>query len=98
MSGMFLFPVQLTTKCAESLVGKIKNNMKILSKKSTFQTVTLVEINGINYSVLTKGTLCPNTGKKSKAITFDFQREDGNRLTNAEHSIGDKIFDEIIKD
>ena len=72
--------------------------MKILSKKSTFQTVTLVEINGINYSVLTKGTLCPNTGKKSKAITFDFQREDGNKLTNAEHSIGDKIFDEIIKD
>ena len=72
--------------------------MKILSKKSTFQTVTVVEINNIKYSIKVNGTLCPNTGKKSKAITFDFQREDGVKLTDKEQLIGDKIFDSIIKD
>lgn len=72
--------------------------MKILSKKTTFETKTIIKENGINYSILIKGTLCPKTGKKSKAITFDFQREDNNKLTDKENLIGDKIFEDIIKD
>lgn len=72
--------------------------MKILSKKSTFQTVTLVEINKIKYRVTTKGGLCPETNKKSRAITFDFVRVDKTKLTQKEEKIGDEIFESIIKD
>jgi hypothetical protein len=72
--------------------------MKILCKTSVFQTNTIVEENGTNYLVLIKGTLCPKTGKKSKAITFDFKRADNNKLTEEENKIGDSIFESIIKD
>lgn len=72
--------------------------MKILSKKSTFQTVTLVEINKIKYRVTTKGGLCPDTNKKSRAVTFDFARVDKTKLTQKEEKIGDDIFESIIKD
>ena len=72
--------------------------MKILSKISTFQTNTVIQINNINYRIITKGHLCPETNKKSKAITFDFSRVDNKKLTEKENKIGDSIFDEIIKD
>ena len=94
---MFLFPVQLTTKCAEPLVGKIKNNMKILSQTRRFETKTTVEDNKILYIVTTRGELLPDN-KQSKAITFDFQRLDKKKLTEKENKIGDEIFNNIIKD
>ena len=72
--------------------------MKILSKTSTFQTNTVIQINNINYRIITKGQLCPETNKKSKAITFDFSRVDNKKLTEKENKIGDSIFDGIIKD
>ena len=97
MSGMFLFPVQLTIKCAISLVGITKNNMKILSQTRRFETKTTVEDNKILYIVTTKGELLPDN-KQSKAITFDFQRLDGKKLTEKENKIGDQIFNDIIKD
>lgn len=71
--------------------------MKILSKKTTFETKTIIEENKIQYLITTKGELLPDN-KKSKAITFDFKRVDGVKLTNKEEKIGDKLFDEIIKD
>lgn len=72
--------------------------MKILSKISTFQTNTIIEVNKIQYRIITKGHFCPKTNKKSKAITFDFSRVDNNKLTEKENKIGDCIFDEMIKD
>jgi hypothetical protein len=54
-------------------------------------------LNDNKYLITTKGELLPNN-QKSKAITFDFKRLDGTKLTNKEEKIGDKIFDEIIKD
>ena len=71
--------------------------MKILSKKTTFETKTIIEENKIEYLITTRGELLPDN-KKSKAITFDFKRVDGAKLTNKEEKIGDKLFDEIIKD
>ena len=71
--------------------------MKILSKKTTFETKTIIEENKIEYLITTRGELLPDN-KKSKAITFDFKRVDGAKLTNKEEKVGDKIFDEIIKD
>ena len=71
--------------------------MKILSKKTTFETKTIIEENKIQYLITTRGELLPDN-KKSKAITFDFKRVDGAKLTNKEEKIGDKLFDEIIKD
>lgn len=71
--------------------------MKILSKKTTFETKTIIEENKIEYLIITRGELLPDN-KKSKAITFDFKRVDGAKLTNKEEKIGDKLFDEIIKD
>lgn len=72
--------------------------MKILSKNSTFKTVSIIEVNKIKYQITVKGHLCPETNKKSKAITFDFSRVDNKKLTEKENKIGDGIFDEIIKD
>jgi hypothetical protein len=54
-------------------------------------------LNDNKYLITTKGELFPNN-QKSKAITFDFKRLDGVKLTNKEEKIGDNIFDEIIKD
>lgn len=71
--------------------------MKVLLKVSTFTTETIVEINKIKYRVTTKGGLCPETNKKSRAITFDFVRVDKSKLTEKEEKIGDEIFDSIIK-
>jgi hypothetical protein len=71
--------------------------VKILSKKTTFETKTIIEENKIEYLITTRGELLPDN-KKSKAITFDFKRVDGAKLTNKEEKIGDKLFDEIIKD
>lgn len=71
--------------------------MKILSKKTTFETKTIIEENKIEYLITTRGQLLPDN-KKSKAITFDFKRVDGVKLTNKEEKIGDNLFNEIIKD
>jgi hypothetical protein len=71
--------------------------MKILHKNTTFETNTIILLNDIKYLITTRGELFPDN-KKSKAITFDFKRLDGVKLTNKEEKIGDKIFDEIIKD
>lgn len=72
--------------------------MKLLSKISTFQTISIIEVNKIKYQVTVKGSLCPETNKKSRAITFDFSRVDKNKLNKLEEKIGDQIFDSIIKD
>ena len=71
--------------------------MQILYKNTIFQTNTIILLNDNKYLITTKGELLPNN-QKSKAITFDFKRLDGTKLTNKEEKIGDKIFDEIIKD
>ena len=71
--------------------------MKILHKNTTFETKTIIEENKIQYLITTKGELLPDN-KKSKAITFDFKRLDGAKLTNKEEKIGDNLFNEIIKD
>lgn len=71
--------------------------MKILSQTRRFETKTTVEDNKTLYTVTTRGELLPDN-KQSKAITFDFQRLDGKRLTNKEEKIGDEIFNNIIKD
>ena len=70
--------------------------MKILSQTRRFETKTTVEDNKILYIVITKGELLPDN-KQSKAVTFDFKRLDGKRLTNKEEKIGDEIFNNIIK-
>ena len=71
--------------------------MKILSQTRRFETKTTVEDNKILYTVTTRGELLPDN-KQSKAITFDFQRLDGKKLTEKENKIGDEIFNNIIKD
>ena len=71
--------------------------MKILSQTRRFETKTTVEDNKILYIVITRGELLPDN-KQSKAITFDFQRLDGKKLTEKENKIGDEIFNNIIKD
>ena len=71
--------------------------MKILYKNTTFETNTIILLNDIKYLITTKGELFPNN-QKSKAITFDFKRLDGTKLTNKEEKIGDEIFESIIKD
>jgi len=71
--------------------------MKILHKNTTFETNTIILLNDIKYLITTRGELFPDN-KKSKAITFDFKRLDGAKLTNKEEKISDKIFNEIIKD
>ena len=71
--------------------------MKMLSQTRRFETKTTVEDNKILYIVSTRGELLPDN-TQSKAITFDFQRLDGKKLTDKENKIGDEIFNNIIKD
>ena len=71
--------------------------MKILQKNTTFETNTIILLNDNKYLITTRGELFPDN-KKSRAITFDFNRLDGAKLTNKEEKISDKLFDEIIKD
>ena len=71
--------------------------MKILSQTRRFETKTTVEDNKILYIVSTRGELLPDN-TQSKAITFDFQRLDGKKLTEKENKIGDEVFNNIIKD
>lgn len=71
--------------------------MKILSQTKRFETKTTLEDKKTLYIVTTRGELLPDN-KQSKAITFDFKRLDGKRLTNKEEKIGDEIFNNIIKD
>jgi len=71
--------------------------MQILYKNTIFQTNTIILLNDNKYLITTKGELLPNN-RKSKAITFDFKRLDGTKLTNKEEKIGDDIFESIIKD
>ena len=71
--------------------------MKILYKNTTFETNTIILLNDNKYLITTRGELLPNN-RKSKAITFDFKRLDGVKLTNKEEKIGDEIFESIIKD
>ena len=69
----------------------------MLSQTRRFETKTTVEDNKILYIVSTRGELLPDN-TQSKAITFDFQRLDGKKLTEKENKIGDEIFNNIIKD
>jgi hypothetical protein len=71
--------------------------VKILYKNTTFETNTIILLNDNKYLITTRGELLPNN-RKSKAITFDFKRLDGVKLTNKEEKIGDEIFESIIKD
>jgi hypothetical protein len=71
--------------------------MQILHKNTTFETNTIILLNDNKYLITTRGELFPDN-KKSRAITFDFKRLDNKKLTSKEEKIGDKIFDEIIKD
>ena len=70
--------------------------MKILSQTRRFETKTTVEDNKILYTVTTRGELLPDN-RQSKAVTFDFKRLDGKKLTEKEEKIGDEIFESIIK-
>jgi len=78
-------------------LARLLFNMKILYKNTIFQTNTIILLNDNKYLITTKGELLPNN-QKSKAITFDFKRLDGTKLTNKEEKIGDEIFESIIKD
>ena len=69
----------------------------MLSQTRRFETKTTVEDNKILYIVSTRGELLPDN-TQSKAITFDFKRLDGKKLTDKENKIGDEIFNNIIKD
>jgi hypothetical protein len=71
--------------------------MKIISKNTTFETNTIILLNDNKYLITTRGELFPDN-KKSRAVTFDFKRLDNKKLTPKEEKIGDKFFDEIIKD
>jgi hypothetical protein len=71
--------------------------MKILSQTRRFEVKTTVEDNKILYTVTTRGELLPDN-RQSKAVTFDFKRLDGKKLTEKEEKIGDEIFELIIKD
>ena len=71
--------------------------MTILFQTRFFETKTIVVDNNIHYLATAKGELLPGN-KQSKAITFDFKRLDGKKLTEKENKIGDSIFDSIIKD
>jgi hypothetical protein len=71
--------------------------MKILLQSKRFETTTTLEDKKTIYVVTTRGELLPDN-KPSKAITFDFQRLDGKKLTEKENKIGDEIFNNIIKD
>ena len=71
--------------------------MKILSQTKRFETKTTLEDKKILYIVTTRGELSPDN-KPSKAVTFDFKRLDGKKLTNKEEKFGDEIFNNIIKD
>jgi len=71
--------------------------MKVLSQTRRFEVQTIVEDNKIQYTVTTRGELFPDN-KQSKAVTFDFKRLDGKKLTEKENKIGDQIFNDIIKD
>ena len=71
--------------------------MKILLQSKRFETTTTLEDKKTIYVVTTRGELLPDN-KPSKAITFDFKRLDGKKLTEKENKIGDEIFNNIIKD
>ena len=53
MLGKYSFPVQLTTKCAESLVGKTNTNMKMLIDTADL-TIPLRYYKGWNIEFTTK--------------------------------------------
>ena len=71
--------------------------MKILSQTRRFEVKSTLQFNDVLYIVTTRGELLPDN-KQSKAITFDFQRLDGKKLTEKENKIGDEVFNNIIKD
>ena len=71
--------------------------MKILSQTRRFEVKSTLQFNDVLYIVTTRGELLADN-KQSKAVTFDFKRLDGKRLTNKEEKIGDEIFNNIIKD
>ena len=71
--------------------------MKMLSQTRRFETKTTFEDNKTLYIVTTRGELFPDN-TQSKAITFDFKRLDGKKLTNKEEKFGDDVFNNIIKD
>jgi hypothetical protein len=71
--------------------------MKMLSQTRRFETKTTFEDNKTLYIVTTRGELLPDN-TQSKAITFDFKRLDGKKLTSKEEKFSDDVFNHIIKD
>ena len=71
--------------------------MKMISQTRSFETKTTFEDNKVLYIVTTRGELFPDN-TQSKAITFDFKRLDGKKLTNKEEKFSDDVFNHIIKD
>ncbi len=69
----------------------------MLSQTRRFETKTIFEDNKILYVVTTRGELFPDN-TQSKAVTFDFKRLDGKKLTNKEEKFSDDVFNHIIKD
>ena len=71
--------------------------MKMLSQTRRFETKTTFEDNKTLYIVTTRGELLPDN-TQSKAVTFDFKRLDGKKLTSKEEKFSDDVFNHIIKD
>jgi hypothetical protein len=71
--------------------------MKIISQTRRFEVQSTFEDNKTLYVVTTRGELFPDN-TQSKAITFDFKRLDGKKLTNKEEKFSDDVFNHIIKD
>ena len=71
--------------------------MKMISQTRRFEVNSVFEDNKTLYTVTTRGELLPDN-KQSKAITFDFKRFDGKKLTKKEEKFSDDVFNSIIKD
>jgi hypothetical protein len=71
--------------------------MKIISQTRRFEVQSIFEDHKTLYIVTTRGELLPDN-TQSKAITFDFKRLDGKKLTSKEEKFSDDVFNHIIKD
>ena len=69
----------------------------MISQTRRFEVQSIFEDNKTLYIVTTRGELFPDN-TQSKAITFDFKRLDGKKLTNKEEKFSDDVFNHIIKD
>ena len=71
--------------------------MKIISQTRRFEVQSIFEDHKTLYNLTTRGELLPDN-TQSKAITFDFKRLDGKKLTSKEEKFSDDVFNHIIKD